>query len=64
MSLMEARRLVWENIIIEVRQHGDLHTLIDDKKIAIHQFKAQLQDGRTDGEAKATIAKKYIWYLN
>ena len=64
MSLVEARQLVWGEIIAEVKQHWELLVLINDKKIAIHEFKAQLEVGHREGEEKASIAKKYVRYLN
>ena len=64
MSIVEVRRLVWEEIIAEVKLHWDLLVLINDKKIAIHEFKTQLQARRREGEEKATMAKKLNRYLN
>ena len=37
---------------------------MDDKKIAIRLFRTQLQEGRIEGEAQASMAKTYIQYLN
>ena len=42
MSIMESRCLVWAEIIAEVKLHWDLLVLINDKKIAIHEFKTKL----------------------
>lgn len=62
--LLEARRLIWTNIISEVRKHWKYLTLMDDKKIAVRLFKIKLQEGRKEGEEKVTMAKRYIKYLN
>ena len=64
MILLEARCLIWTYIIEEIQQHWNYLTLMDDKKIVVLLFGVQLQEGHTDGEAKAAMAKKYIQYLD
>jgi len=64
MSLVEVRQLIWGEIIAEVKQYWELLVLKNDKNIAIHEYKAQLEVGCREGEEKVETTKKYVRYLN
>lgn len=63
-TLLEARRLIWIGIRTEVRRCWDFIMLMSEKKIAVQLCKEKLQEGWEEAEAKLSMAKRYITYLN
>ena len=64
MSLVEAKTMIWSEIIKEVKDHGKYITLVNDKKNAIHDFKVQLDVGCREGNENVLIVWGYIQFIN
>ena len=47
-TLLKARRLIWTNIIAEVRKHWAFLTLIEEKRAAVRRFRRMLHEGLTE----------------
>jgi len=64
MSLLQAKQLVWDEIIEEVRNHWEYITLMDEQGILIKDYEGFILTSKEEGENKSHICKRFIKFLN
>lgn len=61
---MDARRLIWAYIIMEVKKRWVYLTIIEEKRVVVCLFRRTLHEGSTYASTRVGNAKRYISLLN
>lgn len=64
MSLMEAKQMIWDEIIAEMRSNWEYFMIVNEKKVTVRECRAQLEAGREARARNSLISRKYIQFVN
>jgi len=60
MSLLQAKKLVWDEIIEEMKNHLEYITLTNEHRIFIKDYEGFILLAKEEGENNSKIAKRFI----
>lgn len=64
MSLLQAKQLVWDEMIASMKINLKYRTLMDEQKIMIKDYDFFILAAKQDGEKNSQISKKFIQFVN
>ena len=64
MSLMQAKKLMWDEIIEEIENDWEFITMMHEQKVAVKDFEYSIISTKEDGVKNSQVAQKFIMFVN
>lgn len=64
MSHLQAKQLVWNEIIEDIKNHQKYITLMDEKRIIIEDYEGFILSAKEEGENNSYISKRFTQFVN
>jgi len=64
MPLLQAKQLVWDEIIKEMEKHWEFINMMHEQKLPVKDFEYSIMTTKEDGIKDSQVASKFIKFVN